>query len=206
MLRSMSIADYTALIEREPPSPPPGRVGRIVRTGIWYIAVPLDLHQSEWLRKGQQVQLEFEQIFRQIPATVHDIKFENNTDTIVAIFQSDHMSAEIINLRVTEVTIYSAQHSGLRISTSFLYFRERPDGGADRGVYVLDGTTVRFKLVHPVYEEATYLLSDPNPNPVERVTQDPENPDADSWQTPPPVRKYDLVIRGVDLYDGKPIQ
>ncbi|MCL2068329.1 MAG: hypothetical protein FWH00_00360, partial [Oscillospiraceae bacterium] len=205
MMSSMSIADYIRLTERAPPAPAPVHVGRMVPTGIWYFAVPLDLHQGEWLRKGQQVQLEFDQVTRRVPATVYDLRLENNTEMMVAVFTSDHMSDDIINLRVGEVTIFSAQHTGLRIPTSALYFRILPDGARERGVYVLDGNTIRFRLIYPVYEEAAFLLSDPNPSV--RITSDPDDPDTAPRRIPSPVRKYDLVItRGVDLYDGKTVQ
>ena len=214
MLDELSIAEYEKLIEGARPQVQAGRVGRLVKNQNWYFAMPIKLHQSEWLAQNQTVELWFEQVGRRIPARVYDVKFENKNDTMIAIFQLNQMSPEIINLRLTDVTVYATQYSGVRVNSAALYFRPGPNGENERGVYVLEGNTIRFKLVHPVYEEQSFLLSDPNPRP--RITEesaptstrtDGSATDAAPYIPAPPLKQFDLVIvKGTDLYDGKPVQ
>ena len=204
IMRQMGVGGFMELIERPPPHVPARYVGRMVTSEIWHFAVPLELHSAEWLSRNQRVELEFDMSGRRVPAVVEDILFENNIDEVVAIFRSNHMSEDIINLRINDVLVYSTQHTGLRISNSALHFRETP-GGVERGVYVLEGNVMRFRTVHPIYEGPHFFLSDPNP-----VIPLPSPDDLDEEGYPrraaPPVRMFDMVVtRGVDLYDGRPV-
>ena len=215
-IADMSVGDIEELIGREKPPAGSGRIGRIVTNQVWYYALPLELYQSELLRKGQAVELQFGRSATRVPAKVYDLKHENNSDSIIAIFRCDYMNAELINLRVCDVTVYSTQHTGVRISASSLQFRKNPLGETERGVYVLDGNTVRFRLVYPVYEEPGFLLSNPNPQPAAAPSPEaapaagaepPGENEPAAYKPPQPVKVYDLVItKGLDLYDGKPVQ
>ena len=218
---STTITEYLELIENPVPQTGQGRVGRLVKNQVWYFAMPIKLHESEWLKQNQTVELGFEQLGRRIKAKVYDVKFENKNDTMIAIFQTNQMTAELINLRVTEVSVYSTQYSGVRVSSSALYFRENERGENERGVYILSENTVKFKLVYPVYEEQSFLLSDPNPDLKEKqesmagaatsselsAISEATEIEVTPYTPPPPLKQYDLVIiKGTDLYDGKPIQ
>ena len=206
MIRRMEITEYIELIENPAPQTAPGRVGRLVKNQVWYFAMPIKLHESEWITQNQTVDILFEQVGRRIRARVYDIRFENQNDTMIAVFQINQMSPEIINLRVTEATVYAAQYSGVRVGSSSLYFRQNERGETERGVYVLEGNTVRFKLVYPIYEDQNFLISNPNPEIKPNIV-DEFATDTDNYRLPPPIKQYDLVIvKGTDLYDGKPVQ
>ena len=204
-MRNMRIDDFVEIINREPPYAPSGYIGRMVTSEIWHFAVPLDLHQAEWITRNQRVELEFDMSGRRVPATVYDIVFDNRSDIVVAIFRSNHMSQDIINLRVSDVAVHSTHHTGLRVNNAALYFRETESGGVERGVYVLEGNTIRFRTVHPIYEGPHFILSDPNPT-ILRPTPEDEDEDGVPRLIAPPVRKFDRVITGgVDLYDGRAV-
>jgi len=206
-MRRMSIDDFVGLIDYAPELPI-GYTGRMVTSEVWFFAVPLNLHHAEWISRGQRVEMEFDSSGRRVPATVYDIVFGNRDDIVVAIFRSNHMSRDLINLRVNDVVVYSMQHTGIRVNNNAIHFRETPDGGVERGVYVLDGNILRFRSIHPIYENPHFLLSDPNPqiiHPTFAIDEDDEN--FEPRRLPQPVRQFDLVVTsGVDLFDGRPIR
>ena len=206
LMRNMGIDGFVDLIEYAPQTPS-GYIGRMVTSEIWFFAVPLNLHHAEWITRGQRVELEFDLSGRRVPATVYDVVFGNRDDIVVAIFRSNHMSHDIINLRVNDVVVYSTQHTGIRVSNAAVHFREAPDGTLERGVFALDGNTLRFRTIHPIYEDLHFLLSDPNPQIIQPTPRDEDDEDFEPRRIPQPVRQFDLVVTsGVDLFDGRPIR
>lgn len=188
ILKDCTQDDLTRLIAAKAPNIPSGKVGKMVLSQNWYFVAEMDKYEVENVRPNQPVYLQFDQISEAAPAVIHQIFTDKNKDTSVIVFLSDQMSSELINLRTSNVVVRFQQHSGLRINSKDLRFL-----GDQRGVYVLeDRNIVRFRQIEPVYEDKDFVLSK-----VYYVNS----------QETRYVKLFDqLIVKGNDLYDGKPIQ
>lgn len=158
-LQALTIGDYLRIIRGETPAAETGRVGKMVLDQNWVFAVAVPAHNLEWIKQGQSVEIHFDQISKPTPATVGSILSEKDQEEMILLLRCNQMTDELINLRQTSASIVFQQHTGLRINTSDLRFRSNPDGTSSMGVYILLGGKVYFRLVEPIYEEPTFILS-----------------------------------------------
>jgi hypothetical protein len=182
-----TLDDYQKMIAAPPPAGMGGKVGKMVLNPNWYCAVAVPKDEIEWVLGGWNVNLQFTELPEAVPATLVKIMQHEENDTAVLLFHCDLMTEDTINLRLSGVTVHFEQLTGLRIEASDLRFNQ----ANERGVYVLDEqNTVRFRLVDPLYEEETFVLSAMNFVSGNKY-----------------VKLFDqVIVKGVDLYDGKPIQ
>lgn len=179
-----SITDYLALIDGEAPAVTGRNVGKIVKTQNWLFAAAPPKASLEFVRPGQEVYLSFESVGRKISASVESVMQEKDNERAVIVLACNEVSGELIRLRKTDAVIRFSRYTGIRVDMADIRFQNE-----QRGVYVIDGNTVRFKLIDPIYEEQSFVLS--------RLIQ----PESDEEQY---VRLFDQIItRGNDLYDGK---
>lgn len=135
-------------------------VGKLVLSENWVYAAPIPAHNLEWIKTGQRVQVEFEQIRQSVPATVSKIIDQKGSEEAIVLLACNQMNEELINLRTCGATIVFKQYTGLRINAADLRFRQRPDGTTERGVYILrNNQQVYFRLVDAIYEEPGFVLS-----------------------------------------------
>ncbi|MCL2579480.1 MAG: hypothetical protein FWE32_05550 [Oscillospiraceae bacterium] len=183
--RTGDLFELKSLIENARPGGARDRAGRIVTSHNWYVAVIVSRYETQWIRQGQNLNMVFEDTGLRLPATVSRVLSNNDYDEAVIILHSNRVSAETVNLRISNVRLDFSQHEGIRVNAEALRF---VDG--ERGVFTLSNNVVHFKRVDPIYEEPGFLLSRP-----------PHNPHDDFV-----LRKYDqIIIRGVDLEDGRVI-
>lgn len=188
MASEYTLNDYLEMIHGNAPAGIGGKVGKLVLNQNWYFAVAVQKDEIEWVKNGRMATLQFDHLAAQVPATLTKVLEHRGSETAVMLFRCDTMTADVINLRKSGVQVHFEQINGLRVNTADLRFDEENR----RGVYILDDNIVRFRLVEPLYEESSFLLSE-----IYYVdSQDREH-----------VKLFDQVItKGTDLYDGKPIQ
>ena len=186
-VKDFTVADYLSFIDAPTRTPPTDKIGKIVTTQNWMFAAACDKHNLDAIRPGQEVTLVFDAINQRVPATISDILQEKDEDRIVILLRCNQISGDLLALRHTSTVIAFNQYTGVRINMPDIRFL-----GDQRGVYILDKNTVRFKLIDPIYEEQNFILSRLIPPDVRD----------DAY-----VNLFDQVItRGIDLSDGKVIQ
>ena len=184
LLKDCAVADYKALISGRKSQLDTGILGKIVTNPTWYFAALVPKYDIQWMSPGQDVSLTFDTVDNPVPGVVTEIFAENNEDTAVMLIKCNHVSAPLLRLRNEQATINVEQYSGLRISSSAVRLVDDV-----RGVYVLNKKTVHFKRIDPIYEESSFVIS--------RETG-PEEEDI------PSVALFDqIIVKGLDLYDGK---
>lgn len=161
-----------------------GYAGKVILGYTWYYAAVLEKKDVQKLTAGKEVKLFFPLVTAaEIPAKVDRIIEDASGQKAVAIFACDYMSDELSRMRNPSVQIELGGYSGLKIPYKALRFENN-----QQGVYVIKNQTVTFKKVYISYEEIGFFISGIDANDKDRV------------------QLYDdIVVEGMDLYDGKPI-
>lgn len=194
-IAQMSAARCLRILETPPVASATGSVGKIVRSEKWIFLTAVPSYHLEWIKQGQEVKLQFEQVRNLVPVTISEIIQEQGDETAVLLLRCNMMNEELVNLREADAVIHFQTYTGIRINTADLRFLPDEDGVSQRGVYVLDDHVVRFKRVDPIYEEQDFLLS---------RTYSTDSTEKEH------IRLFDQIITdyqtGADIYDGKTIQ
>jgi len=181
---SYTLEEYRKLVKETPTAVASNAAGKVITNQNWYYACIVPKYQVEWLWQGQGVHLNFEMAdgSRDVPAVITEIITEKDDEDAALVLQCNQINGDLVALRQVDATIEVDERWGLRVNAGSIHFQ-----GEQRGVYVLvDGTTVEFRKVDPVYETQAFVLS--------RIDE------ADAQR----VQMYDLVItKGKDLYDEK---
>ncbi|WRS28125.1 HlyD family efflux transporter periplasmic adaptor subunit [Oscillospiraceae bacterium MB08-C2-2] len=181
MVDSGTIETLIGFVEGDVPPAPTDAVGKMVTNANWYFICAIPRDTVEWVTLGQNVSMRFDVIGNTpIPAVVKDVISQRENPTAILVLRCNYVTSDLINLREAEVEINFRNHEGLKIDTADIRFVDNR-----QGVYILDENTVCFRVIDPIYEDQGFILS--NPNSLE----------------PNAVKKFDQIIRGNDLHDGK---
>lgn len=162
----------------------PQQVGKIITDSVWQYAAIMDKDDAALLKKGMTRNLQFSDLSDQlIPAEIVSINLNASATESLVIFESDVLSNSITQLRVEDAQVVIGTYEGIKIPKQALRVVDN-----EKGVYIKFGQEVRFKKVDILYEDEEYFISKDNPSDSSLV------------------RSYDdVIVKGVDLYDGKQI-
>ncbi|MDR2932777.1 MAG: hypothetical protein LBV27_06675, partial [Oscillospiraceae bacterium] len=180
--------DYIQAIRGGIDAPQSVSLGKMLTNQIWYFAAAAKRYNTEHVKAGQSVALEFPHLAVKVPAVVTDLLTENKSDDAVILLECNQLSSDIVNLRREDATLHFTDYTGLRINTASLRFQN-----GQTGVFVLEDNTVRFKKIKPIYEEQGFILSEINI--IDTPGYDKEA-----------VSLFDQVISKGIVYDDQPIQ
>ena len=178
---------YTALAEKlaAPPMTEARAAGKLCTDSQWYLVCMLDdAYQNDFEEKrfctvvlgaGDAFRLEMD-VERLLPGE----------DRFALVLSTREMPADFDFARVQTVRFVTEEYVGFRIPVNAV----RVVDGIT-GVYVLEGSTVRFRAVSPLYSGEGYYIVETNPE------ADP--PKDLSWLS----QHESLITEGKALYDGK---
>ena len=117
-----------------------------------------------------------------LKATVHEIKISNEKNSAIVILACQTMNGQLATVRSAPLTIVTEEYEGIKISNKSVHYSEGLPG-----VYVVQGSIVKFKPIEIVYRTETFTLC--------KKSEDGNNES---------IVLYDEVIeKGKNLYDGK---
>lgn len=187
---NMTVADFDSMISAKPESGSGYAIGKMVTGFKWYVAAEINVEDM----KKYTVDREYDIMFpynsdRIITMNLDRAIVPENGKRCVLVFSSSENPQNFNYLRAQNVYIIREGYTGYKVPSSAV----RVIDGV-RGVYILSGSTVRFKKITPLIEADGYFI-------VEE--QDTMSDDS--------LANYlgycDLVITsGKDLYDGKVIE
>lgn len=157
--------------------------GKIVTSYNWYIIAKMDGDTYLNFSKGDKVTLKTPlEGCEEISAEVYKAESFNDKNEAMIIFSCSTMNGQIAMTRSSHMTIVTKEYSGIRISNKSI----RVVNG-QTGVYIVQGSVVKFKPVKIIYTASNFSLCEKN-----------EESDGNM------IRLYDEVIeKGKNLYDGK---
>lgn len=152
-IAGMSAADFEALVAQGA-QPARNAFGKIVKGFSWYFAMSIPAEEAEPLTVGKQVTLRFSQISQDIQADVVLLNKDDAGGNTLAVFKGDYITNEILSDRKMNVEVILASYTGLKVPTSAVYLTE----DKQLGVYILTGSTPRFKEITPVYKGENFYI------------------------------------------------
>lgn len=180
-------------------------IGKICEEFDWYIVcvVPADTALKLSVDDEITIELPFASS-DSIPVKVAAINQADTNSEAAVILKCSYMNATLASIRNETVLLNIDQYDGIKISQQAIHFETvtgeitDEDGNTTtvtkevRGVYVVDGSELKFVQIVPVYTTGNYVICDPSPDQNEILT--------DST-----ISLYDNVAIGGNLYDGKSV-
>ncbi len=165
--------------------------GKIITNAKWRYTAIVDASKAVLLKEGKKYNLLFQSAADEMVATeVISNSYNASQPTAVVVFETDRLSEKLVKLRLEEAQVVMQTHEGIKIPKSALHIVEGEDG-PEKGVYIKYGQIMKFKLVDIIYENEEYFVSEDKETELERSKY---------------VRIYDdVIVKGSDLYDGKPL-
>ena len=157
--------------------------GKIVTSYDWYIIAKMTGDEYLNFSKGDKVTLKTPILgAEELSAIVYKINVSEEKNEALVIFSCNMMNGEIAVTRNAKMTVVTDGYSGIRISNKAIRV---VDG--QTGVYIIQGSIVKFRPVEILYTADTYSLCK-----------------KDEVGSSDALRLYDEVIeKGKNLYDGK---
>ena len=139
-----------------------------------------------------------------IPAKVVAINQPSVDSEAALVLQCSYMDATLANIRNKPVLLNTGTYDGINITQNSIHCEPVTGSVSDssgsettetkevKGVYVVEGSELKFKQIIPLYTSGNYVICDPEPGEAELLT--------DST-----IALYDTVAIGGNLYDGKSV-
>ncbi len=177
---TMSTAEVQSLLDQTPQT---GNtyVGKLITEFNWYYVCIAPEKETDPLRVGSTVTLTFPSM--SVPNMKMTLRAKNpdGTGNTALVFSSNLMNAEVASLRLENAEILLESFTGFQVDMSAL----RKVDGVD-GVYVQVGNIVQFRKAKKIYAENDIILIGAE--------------EGESGY----IRLYDeIILEGIDLYDGK---
>lgn len=167
--------------------------GKIVRSETWYMLCRTDKKIAESYESGKSYTV----IFPYSSGTELQCKFErcitqSDSETALAVFSCNIMPEGFSYSRSQTVEVVGGTYSGLRISVEALRIKD-----GVQGVYVLDGSVIKFKTATVLCKQGNYYICALPTNP-----QYPNKIDK-SYISRTALSLYDTVVTsGTGVYEG----
>jgi len=182
ILFEMTADDISAAIARDYPlnhnSP-----GKVMTEHNWYCALVLSEEDGERFRVGRTVEVSFDtEAISGVEMEVYSVE-KDETGRTVVILSCKEIIPGILSARSVSVQVHFSTYTGLRVSDSAVRLI---DGQV--GVYISTGYEIRFRPIDVLYQGDGYQIC------RENLTD--ENG----------LKMFDqVIVKGTDLYDGKPL-
>lgn len=173
----------SSIFEKISNAKPINAFGKIVFSQNFYIITQMNGDDYLNFSVGDKLNLRTPFVGNEkLKATVESINVSDEENSAIVVLACQTMNGHLATVRSAPLTIVTDEYEGIRISNNAIHYS---DGVA--GVYVVQGSIVKFKPIEIVYRSETFTLC---------KKSDEANNNALSI--------YDEVIeKGKNLYDGK---
>ena len=157
--------------------------GKIVSSQNFYIITKMENDEYLNFSEGDSLILRTSiSDNEELKATVYKINVSEKKNSAIVVLSCQTMNSQFALVRSAPITIVTEEYEGIRISNNAVRYSDGVPG-----VYIVQGSIVKFKPIEIVYRTETFTLckksDDGNSNTI---------------------RLYDEVIeKGKNLYDGK---
>lgn len=157
--------------------------GKIVSSQNFYIIAQMKGDEYLNFSVGDQLNLRTPFIgSEKLKASVHCINVSPKSNSAIVVLACQTMNGQFATVRSAPITIVTEEYEGIRISNKSVHYSDGVPG-----VYVVQGSIVKFKPIEIVHRTETFTLC--------KKSEDGNNKS---------IVLYDEVIeKGKNLYDGK---
>ncbi len=204
-VKQMTVEDLRT--QQDPEEDNKNVIGKVCEQFDWYIACIVPPDTATNLVVGDEITVNLPSVTSmELPTKVVAINQTSIEEEAALILKCTYMDELLANIRNETVLLNIKTYDGIRVSQKAIHFKEvtgtveDKDGNEStvtqevRGVYVVDGSELKFVQVVPLYSSDNFVICDPNPDPNEILTDKT-------------VELYDTVALGGDeLYEGKTVR
>lgn len=212
-ISTLTVKEFSEMTEKEPEIYTNNVAGKLVTDHMWYIACPVSSKEAAYFDVGSTYSVDFTYSY----GTVLDMNLvskigENDESEAVLVFSSGTMPDGFEYTRKQKVNIIYKQYSGLKIPKDSVRILNDM-----KGVYVMRGTEIEFRLINEIHSVDDYYIIDDNAENYPRYERKREyytvkdkNGEEQTQERIiyyQPLSLYDLVITsGTDVYDGMKVE
>ncbi|MDD5952816.1 MAG: HlyD family efflux transporter periplasmic adaptor subunit [Oscillospiraceae bacterium] len=191
--------------QREPKAVSENTIGKVCEQFDWYIACVVPADTAIRVAVGDQISVSLPFVTSaEVPAKVVAVNQTDVDSEAALILRCSYMDSTLANIRNETVLLNIGTFDGIKISQNAIHFEtvtgEISDSSGStttetrevKGVYVVEGSELKFVQVVPMYSTGNYVICDPEPDPGELLTEKT-------------ISLYDTVAIGGNLYDGKSV-
>ena len=188
---TFTIQGYRNLAEKQPDmtsgSNENGKlIGKIVRSYAWYIVCEIPFSESHSYVNGKSYTIIYPYNGdKELQATLYRTITEPGSDRAVLVFKNGMIIDGFNFLRSQSIELVNDSYSGYRVPISAVRIVN-----GEKGVFVLNGSVVKFRTINPLFEKNGYVIVEP---------RDLTNPD---HQTRLNIGE-NIIIGGGEYYDGQ---
>lgn len=180
----MMTEDYISQVLAKPykQSSSAGVVGKLIQDYRWRVAAVVNTENLVDVNEGSTVTLRVGSSTQLFEAKVVSVKPCGDKKGIY-VFECDKLNSSVVTGRTAKFKIVTNSYGGLRVPM----FALRRNENNEQGVYVVRGQSLVFKKIDVVYWGEDYVICKQNPDERYLMLYD------------------EVVVEGMDLYDGKVI-
>ncbi len=158
-------------------------IGKLISDYRWRTAAVIDTEKMFGINEGSSVTLRVGSNAQLLDAVV--VSSEDCGDgQSIYIFECDKLTKAVVQGRTARFKLVVNSYGGLRVSRDAIHY----DADGNRGVYIIRGTTLKFRKINVVYWGEDYIIC--------------SQEKGDDY-----LKLYDrIVTQGRDLYDGKVVE
>lgn len=211
VFRPESLGDLTfdealTLLSTPPESVGAGCAGKMVTSSVWYTLCRAERKYVNTFPKGSECVAEFKSNEISLTMTVEQI-IEGESEAVF-VLSSRQVPQGFDFSRVQKIELVEAEYTGLRVPIGAVRIVN-----GETGVYILDGSTVRFRAISVIYRGDGICIVDPDPDGTKKKNEgengdgasDDENEAENENKTPWLSLHDNLIVSGKGLYDGRVI-
>ena len=146
-------------------------VGKLIEGYGWYLAGVIDNSRKEF-NVGEELKLRFDNGADTFDAVITDIRDDGDPAQSIIIISCGEFNYELVQHRVENVELIKGTYRGLKVPREAIRFADvdqvtgEDENGepivekvSTKGVYILKGEQVEFKILDVIYEGGDYVLS-----------------------------------------------
>ena len=179
--------DQVEALAKEPVSGQSSYIGKIIKSFEWKLVLFVSDNEVPYLETGSKVNVVFPSYgSTAYPVAVNSVELDRETGKHRLVLDCDIMDNNITKMRAEKVELILDEVTGIQIPKEAIRYEDN-----EMGVYEKTGRKLYFRKIDSLYENDDFVIS-----------KDHDTDDSDHVY----VHHYDdVVIKGKDLYDKKPI-
>lgn len=184
------------------PASSKGYVGKLVTDSRWYVVCYVDKGVGSMMTEGEMRDVIFT-YNGELSLSMRLDRLIRGEDSYVCVFSTDYMPRDFEYTRCQPVKITMSSYTGFKVRISSVRLL-----GDLRGVYVLDGSTVKFRKISILTEDEGFYIVETSPDGTSEYTTETSEGQTETTEAKDEgyswLRLHDNIItEGTGLYHGR---
>ena len=157
---------------------------KVVKDHNWFYVTVVPEEKANNLKTGNKAELSFPNQKSTVSVTVKSVEFDEETKAYKVIFRGDTVNDFLLSTRVQSAKVMITPHKGIKVPKKALRFKDD-----EMGVYIKTMNKIYFRKIDKLYEGDDFIISKTYFNNTDGYLE----------------LYDDVIVKGKDLYDGKPL-